>query len=336
MPDESVGASFAGAGCVVLGASGFIGRWVARALTDAGASVTLVVRDAAAMARIAGAWRTPGRIVELDVTDRPSLARLFQAQRPDVVFNAAGYGVDRSERDGTAMQGLNRDLPRDLVDLLAAAPRSGWPGARLVHVGSALEYGPLPTVLFEDGPARPHTAYGRSKLDGTLSLHAAASATGLSSITARLFTVFGPGEHKGRLLPTLIAAAVSGSEARLSSGGQLRDFTFVEDVAEGLLRLAVVPGAPPGLVVNLGTGQLRSVREFAVTAAGVLGLPAERLAFGAQPVRDDEMRPAGVSIDRLVALTRWSPGASLDAALRRARAFRGMFVNGGGADWSGV
>jgi UDP-glucuronate decarboxylase len=117
-------------------------------------------------------------------------------------------------------------------------------------------------------------------------------------------------------VPTLVNAALSGGRIALSSGGQRRDFTYVEDVAEGLLRLGASDAAP-GTVVNLATGHVRSVREFVAEAARVLGLSERQLAFGASAPRPDEIRHDAVSVERLVQVTGWRPSTSVTEGLRR-------------------
>ena len=142
------------------------------------------------------------------------------------------------------------------------------------------------------------------------------------ALTARLFTVYGPGEHSGRLLPSLIHAAEAGTAIDLTEGSQERDFTYVEDVAEGLLRLAE-SDFEPGEVVNLATGRLTSVREFVLTAAEELGLSDEQLRFGALSTRDEEMAHAPVSVDRLAELLGWLLPTSVREGIRKTRSHRG-------------
>ena len=77
----------------------------------------------------------------------------------------------------------------------------------MIHVGSALEYGTARGNLNELTAPSPTTLYGRSKLAGTLRVCRAARRRGFRAVTARLFTVYGPGEQPGRLLPSLMAAA---------------------------------------------------------------------------------------------------------------------------------
>ena len=315
-------AAYHGSRALVFGATGFLGRWVARGLTRSHARLAVAVRDPAEFDRIAKRWSIDADVIHCSALDEQSVAHAVQNADPDIVFNLIGYGVDRTETDPDLMWRINRDLVQLVARVVAqsAVDRQAWGGQSLVHVGSALEYGLLDGVAAEDRDAEPHTPYGRSKLEGTRALSEAAKETGLKAITARLFTVFGPGEHPGRLLPTIRRAASEGTPVRLSSGAQRRDFCYVEDVAEGLLRLGVSE-ASPGAVVNLAAGRLTTVREFAESAARVLGLPADHLQFGAEPVRNDEMRLTGVDVRRLEAWTGWSPPEDLDAALRRAAAF---------------
>lgn len=308
---------YRGTHALVIGATGFIGRWVSRLLTAAGAHVHAMVRDRASFQGIAGPWSIVADPIEVDLLDTTQVERVIRTVSPDIVFNLAGYGVDRSERDAELMQRLNADLVRHIGTAVAAlAPRHGA-GARLVHVGSALEYGRATGPVSEATPANPHTDYGRTKAAGTQAVRAIGEAAGLPLLTARAFTVFGPGEHEDRLLPTLRRAAMDDAPARLSAGAQQRDFAYVEDVASGLLRLGM-SHVRPGEVVNLATGRMVSVREFAMHAARVLGVPPERLHFGTEPVRNEEQEISGVSTTRLEQLTQWLPDANLEATIARA------------------
>ena len=249
-----------------------------------------------------------------------ALPALLARLRPAIVFNAIGYGVDRSERDGELARRINAELPAELARAVAAARAGDWSGAALVHVGSALEYGEIGGDLREDSPPRATTLYGSTKLAGTRALRQAAGELGLAAPTARLFTVYGPGEHAGRLLPSLMEAAIESADLPLTAGEQLRDFTWIGDVAEGLLRLGAQP-CPPGRVFNLATGTLTSVRAFVETAAAELGIAPTRLRFGALPTRSEEMSHGPVNVERLRAALGWTPPTGVAAGVRLARDF---------------
>lgn len=308
--------AYRGVRAAVFGGSGFIGAWTALALHRRGARVILVGRDARQTAAVRDAIDPAIEIVIADLADRDGPRRAIDAARPSVVFNLAGYGVDRSERNVELMEILNVRMVERLCAGLAAERNDGWGGVRLVHAGSALEYGRREGPLIESLVVEPSTGYGRTKLEGTRMVESCCAATPLRAVVARLFTVYGRGEHADRLLPSLMRAAQTGRPLELTSGRQRRNFTCVEDVAEGLLRLGISEVSSCA-VVNLATRGLSSVRNFAETAADLMGIDRRLLLFGALPDRDDEMWHGDVDVTRLRTLTSWTPSTSIIDGIAR-------------------
>lgn len=313
--------SYRGVRAAVFGASGFIGHWVARALGASGAHVILVARRGSSLDRRLD--RSGTTVLEVDLSSQRAVRKAITASRPAIVFNLAGYGVDRSERDEQMALTINAELPRWIAESLAAPDESSWAGQQLVHAGSALEYGEISGDLSEASEPQPTTLYGQTKLAGTLAVQRACADLGIRGLTARLFTVYGTGEHAGRLLPTLLDATRHNEPIALSAGMQRRDFTYVEDVAEGLLRLGTVSSALPGEIVNLATGLLTEVKVFVTESARVLGIAPHRLHFGALPARAEEMQHDPVSIGRLGELIGWVPATGVAEGVRRTEALRG-------------
>lgn len=317
MPDRAAALKrYSDVPVLVLGGSGFIGLWVGQALCDGGARLTATTRGAAGEREIHLRMGREARVIRTDLTEAGAVLRVIEATRPAVVFNLAGYGVDRSERNAGAMEALNADLPLDVCQTLADVPVSGWEGVRFVHVGSALEYGHIGDCLAESREPRPTTEYGRTKLLGTERVARFSASTGFRAVTVRLFNVFGPGEHAGRLLPSLLRAA-SGVPTCFTSGAQERDFTYVEDAAEGLLRIGL-SAAAPGEIVNLATGRLVAVRDFVDAAVQELQIDPALLHLGTIEVQDGEVSPAAVDISRLIALTAWQPVTTVAEGIRRS------------------
>jgi len=333
--------AYAGARVLVFGATGFIGRHLVRALVAAGADLTVSARVGARLDRLTAGAGPAVRMNALDVCDDAAVTAMVGAVRPHITFNLAGYGVDRGERDEAIAERVNGRFPGILCKVIAEHLATDWAGQSLVHAGSQLEYGPIGGNLDERAEPTPHTPYGRTKLEGTRAIERCAAAHALPAITARLFTVFGPGEREGRLLPSIIQAGRTGEPLDLTDGRQRMDFTWVGDVVEGLLRLGVVPAttgartpagqragtaaenravrtsgpASPGMVVNLARGVLVPVREFAEQAADALGVPRTLLRFGALPQRAETLEYEPVTNRRLRALTGWAPATGVTAAI---------------------
>lgn len=289
------GPDLTGGTVLVVGATGFVGAHVCAAFAAAGAVVHALGPTRAEVERVAALHGVGLVPVAGLLDDAAAAARLVRRVAPDVIVNCAGYGVRRGEDDPALLARVNTELP---VWLAAASARPV-----LVHVGSGAEYGDVGGHLPEEGPARPVTPYGEAKLAGTRALLAAARG---AVVVVRPFTVYGPGEAAGRLLPTLLAAAASGADVPLGDGLARRDFTYVGDVAEAVLRLAAASNGRTE-IVNVATGVLTSVAEFAETAAAVLGIPAGRLRFGALPSGRFDVVHDTIAVARLRRRVSWVP-----------------------------
>lgn len=311
---------YQGVKVIVLGATGFIGRWTARKLCAAGAKVYLPVREKAAARSVFAEYRIAGEIFELDLLDAKAVGELIRQIRPAIIFNLAGYGIDRTETAEDLAYRINARLVENLCLSMVGISDAGWSWQNIVHVGTAMEYGAISGELAEISAPNPTTLYGKSKLEGTLNLTRCCQTNGLKGLTARLFAVYGYGEAPTRLLPTLIEAAEKGEPIALTDGLHERDFIYVEDTAEGLLRLGL-SSAKPGEIINLATGALSSIRNFTETAAREIGISGERLKFGALPTRAEEMKHEPVTIERLRNLTRWKPPTTIAEGVRKTLAF---------------
>ena len=306
---------YKGVRVLVAGASGFLGRWVARLLSRSGADLILAVRDPDFMRSVADEYGVCGTIESADFRNAGEIDSLLRDVRPSITFNAVGYGIDRREQDEEQLLAINTLAVTRIGQGVAEHARRDWPAMQLVHLGSALEYGAVGGNLSELVEAKPATPYGRVKLRGTLDLAEFCAQGTLRAITARLFTVYGPGEHPGRLLPTLLDAVRERRPVALSAGTQKRDCTYVGDVAEGLLRLGL-SNAAAGSIVNLATGRLQTVRQFAQTTAETLGMPLEDLQFGSVEPYVGEMQHENVTVDRLRSLVNWYPATSVGEGVR--------------------
>ncbi|MFI2610839.1 NAD-dependent epimerase/dehydratase family protein [Kitasatospora sp. NPDC018619] len=241
---------------LLLGADGFIGRRVTdRLLMDQELQVTVLGRRDSADIRFDLTTGSPG-----------ALARFLDAVAPQVVINCAGatYGSSRT---------LIRSNTLAVATVCEAIRRSREP-ARLVHVGSAAEYGPVPggVPVSEQAEPRPVGPYGVSKLAGTELV----LASGLDAAVLRVFDVVGPGAPTASLFGRLaegLRRALERDEhqVRMPDLSGYRDFVDVRDVARAIQAAAV--SAATG-VVNIGSGhavRARDAAQLLVRASGFEG-----------------------------------------------------------------
>ncbi|NIP29707.1 MAG: NAD-dependent epimerase/dehydratase family protein, partial [Candidatus Dadabacteria bacterium] len=194
--------------------------------------------------------------------------------KPDITFNLIGYGVSQKERDEDLMWKINSSLPGEITQTISEDKKSSHQMIRLIHVGSGFEYGTIENEITESTIPNPKTIYGKSKLAGTKKVCEISCKTGLPALTARLFTVYGPGEEEPRLFPSLVRISKTQESLNLTGGEQERDFTFVKDAAMGLLKLGILKNVP-GPIINVATGTLLKVKDFALCAANLMGIPED-------------------------------------------------------------
>ena len=258
---------------VLTGATGFVGRHVLEAAAARDEEVVCLVRGPAP-----DLLEWPG--VQLRSWD--TLAD-WRSLRPRALVHVAAAGVQPGDREPAALEAGNRELT---LNLLEAA--RDWPLEAVVHVGSCAEYGQVgPELVREDRPdCTPGqlSPYGAAKLRASLAALDFARGHGLPLVVARLFNVFGPGEAPARLLPYLVGQLRRGQPADLSPGTQVRDFTYVANVVDGVLRACTAPKAS-GHAINVATGGRISLLELLAALNRVMGTHASP-EFGPARVGD--------------------------------------------------
>ncbi len=254
---------------LVTGAAGFLGANLVRRLHVAGHEVTALTRSREA------AWRleevvTDVRVLELDLRDTAAIARVFDDTQPQWVFHLAAHGAYSWQSDLAQMIAVNVAAT---AALLQAARASGVQA--FVNAGSSSEYGLKAHAPREDEWLEPNSHYAVTKATGT-HLTTLAAVEGLPAVTLRLYSIYGPWEEPGRLMPALVREATRGSLPSLVGPETARDFVYVDDCCEALLR-AAERGAPggPGATLNIGSGTQTRLDELVEVARGALGVAAE-------------------------------------------------------------
>jgi nucleoside-diphosphate-sugar epimerase len=201
----------------------------------------------------------PGHVeLDLGAAGTGRIGTLLAELAPNIVVNCSGA----TSGGAAELAATNITGPGDLV----AAMVRHVPWARLIHLGSAAEYGrtEIGLPISESAPALPVGEYGLSKLAGTR-LVMLGHAAGLDSLVLRVFNPIGPGAPAvslpGRLVAELVRASAEGDEVRLGPLDSVRDFVDARDVARAVG--AAISGPPQDeAVLNVGGGRGISVREI--------------------------------------------------------------------------
>jgi nucleoside-diphosphate-sugar epimerase len=282
---------------LLTGGTGFIGSRVARELTQRGHEVVAKVRPGSNRSRLAGIEKLTFEDGPLDFTGADLFIGLAWVTTP-------GIYLESLENLGCLVESKR---------LLAQAP------CRAIFAGTCFEFDTSLGVLSEDSPTNPTSLYAKTKDELRKEVEARPNAAWL-----RFFYQYGHGEDPKRFVPGIIRALLQGKEAKLSPGGQKRDYLHVDDVASAVVDVAEskVTGC-----VNVGSGHAPSVREIATTIGALIGR-SDLLRFGAVPYWDGEPMLIVAKNDKLRS-TGWKPRKTLRAGLEETIAWwRGELAEG--------
>ena len=305
--------AFTDAPVLVTGASGFIGSNLARRLLQEQANVHLLIREQSDL------WRLEGIVDQVhlhrvDLGEASRLRDVVAAVKPSAIYHCAAFGGYPDERDPQAIMEAN---VRGTVNLLQAAAVA--PEAWVINTGSSSEYGIKSAPMKEDDRLEPINVYGVTKAAATLFCQMTARATRQPIVTARLFSPYGPYEDSTRLIPSVIRSCLLGQAPDVTSGEQVRDFIFIDDVVDCYLQ---IPGASlqPVEVLNVGSGRQTSVREVIQRIVELCGASVQP-RWGAMPRRPNETTTWVADLSKITSSLGWRPATSLDEGLRKTIAW---------------
>jgi UDP-glucuronate 4-epimerase len=313
---------------LVTGAAGFIGMAVARALLERGAVVIGVdnfnpyydVRlKEARIATLAG--QGSFTLHRLDLADGEATARLFRtAACTHVVHLAAQPGVRYSLENPAAYLRNNVEAFGHVLEGCRHAQV-----AHLVYASSSSVYGANHTLPFsEDQPVdHPVSLYAATKRADELMAHSYSHLFGLPTTGLRFFTVYGPWGRPDMSPMLFTRAILAGEPIKVFNNGRMRrDFTYVDDIVEGVVRTLEAPparlpaadGGAPYALYNIGNHEAVELEAFIATLEQLLGRKAVR---DYQPMQPGDVVATYASIDRLRAAVGFAPHTPLAEGLAR-------------------
>jgi UDP-glucuronate 4-epimerase len=330
----------ADASILVTGAAGFIGYHVAKRLLKDGHDVVGIdnlnayydpALKEARRAELAKSGRM--RFVKLDLADREGVASLFRQNRfPHVVHLAAQAGVRHSLVDPFAYVDANLT---GFTTILEGCRHNGC--RHLLYASSSSVYGSNTKMPFSirDNVDHPLNLYGASKKANELMAHAYAHLFGVPATGLRFFTVYGPWGRPDMAMWIFAKAIFAGESIRLFNRGNMRrDFTYIDDVVESVVRLVDRPPGPnekfstmspdpgtshaPWRVYNIGNNRPVELLEVVRLLEEVIGKKANRELLPMQPgdvpatyadvddlVRDVGFRPSTGIADGIARFVEW-------------------------------
>jgi UDP-glucuronate 4-epimerase len=330
---------------LVTGAAGFIGMHVARRLLAQGHHVSGLDNlnpyydPGLKAARIAELTKLPNfRFEQMDIVDRKSMTRLFAAQRfSHVVHLAAQAGVRHSLSDPHAYADAN------IIGFLNVLEGCREVGSRhLLYASSSSVYGANTRMPFRtsDNVDHPLNLYGATKKANELMAHAYSHLFAIPATGLRFFTVYGPWGRPDMAMWLFVDAIMRGRPIKLFNNGRMRrDFTYIDDVVEAVVRLVPLPAAAnpawsgdapdpatsraPWSIYNIGNGAPVEVLEVVRLIEQAVGKTAVREFLPMQPGDVPATYADVTDLERLVG---FRPNTAIAEGIERFAAWFRDFV----------
>ena len=318
---------------LVTGVAGFIGMHVAARLLDDGVGVLGVdnfdpyydvALKEARLGRLAG--RAGFDFRRLDLAGQEPTSRCFaEGGYTHVVHLAAQPGVRYSLQNPAA---YIRNNVTAFGHVLEGCRHGGV--AHLVYASSSSVYGANHTLPFSEDQAVDHpvSLYAATKKTDELMAHCYSHLYALPATGLRFFTVYGPWGRPDMAPMLFTRAILAGDPINVFNHGRMRrDFTYVDDIVEGVVQVLRRPpatGGAPSAVYNIGNHEAVELEAFIATLERLLGRTARKVYL---PMQDGDVPATYASTDRLRALTGFAPHTPLaDGLARFVDWYRGYYA----------
>jgi nucleoside-diphosphate-sugar epimerase len=297
---------------LITGGAGFIGSHLAEELVRRGERVrvvdSLITGKRHNLSHLPNVEFQQGDLADFDV------ARRAVAGMDYVLHQAAIPSVPRSVQDPITSNRANIDAS---LNVLVAARDSGV--KRVVYAGSSSAYGNTPTLpKVETMPTAPLSPYALQKLVAEQYCQMFTELYGLETVTIRYFNVFGPRQDPSSpysgVISLFISALCEGKQPKIyGDGEQTRDFTYVANVVDGVLKACHAPQAS-GEVINVATGGRISLNQLFRTVRDLVGASTEPIY---EDVRAGDVRDSQADISKARRILGYEPMVRFEDGLEK-------------------
>lgn len=253
--------------------------------------------------------------VRINLEDKHQLFSLFQEEKFDYVINlAAQAGVRYSIENPDAYIRSNIIGFHHILEACRT-----FPVKHLVHASSSSVYGENAKVPFSESDQvdAPVSLYAATKKSNELTAHAYSQLYDIPITCLRFFTVYGPWGRPD-MAPMLFAKAISsGLPVKVFNNGAMeRDFTYIDDIVNGLIKvLAAVPeDIGKYRILNIGNGSPVNLMDFITAIEDALGIKAEKLFM---PMQDGDVTRTWADTSQLERITGFRPATDIKAGVEQ-------------------
>jgi nucleoside-diphosphate-sugar epimerase len=240
---------------LVTGATGFIGTNLIHRLLELDYNISIFIHKKSKMTHLKNITSKLD-VHKIDLIKSHRINEKIKKVKPDVVYHLASYGISRDQTRNSEIINTNILGTLNLFNaILEYADVS-----KIVNMGSCLEYGPKIKKIKETDDNNPQSTYGFSKMTQTNVAGYFYEQKKMPINTLRVFNAYGPFQNKSGLIPNIISSTLNHKKIYINNPNDTRDFIFVNDVIEGLLRASKIKKS--GEIFNIGTSNGYTVKDI--------------------------------------------------------------------------
>ena len=262
----------------ITGGLGLIGHNVVRRLFDLGHEVSITdtqtnygivpqdEMDYLIAERQNIIYEIEPRCHRVDIADREGIDWLVRTYQPDIMIHLASF--PRQKVVNVNPQLGSRAMSEGLLNLCEAAKCHNV--EKFVYISSSMVYGDFTDDVTEDAPCRPQGQYGIMKLAGEWLVRDYTRRGSFDHVCIRPSAVYGPLDVEDRVISKFMLAAMRGQTLRVNGANESLDFTYVDDVADGIVAVALQPQAN-NKTYNITRGRSYTLLDAANLAVRIAG-----------------------------------------------------------------
>ena len=287
---------------LITGGTGFIGYHLAKKCLKLNWSVTSL------------STKNPTKIRKLkkikylisDISKKSDLKKIININY-DYVVNLAGY-VDHSKKKKTLYSHYNGC--RNISEIFLRKKIK-----KFIQIGSSIEYGRNLSPQKENlNNTKTFSIYGKAKLMSTNYLLSLYKKYSFPVSVLRLYLVYGPYQDRNRVIPIVIDNALKSKEFDCSLGTQFRDFVYIDDVVNGIIK-SLKTKKNNGQIINLGSGKPIMIKDVILKICKIIG--SGKPQFGRIKFRKDEIKNLYPSIVKAKKILNWRPKVKINFGLKK-------------------
>ena len=290
---------------LILGGTGFIGKYFAKKAVERGYDVSIIsLHGPNSTNAIEGA-----KYYQVDISNYKEIEKKLPINKYEYVVNLAGYGDHSAYLDGG-----KKTIDSHCSGVINLINFLDWGILKnFIQIGSSHEYGECPAPQNEMMREQPCSPYSFGKVSINHFLQMLGRTEKFPSVILRLFQVYGPGQGGNKFIPIIINGCLNNEKFDTTHGYQLRDFCHIDDIAKGIF-CALLSRNLFGEIINLASGKPVEIK-YVINLIKNLAAGG-RPQFGQVPYRSFENLALYADVTKSKKILLWTPIINLEDGIK--------------------